>query len=320
MSPKTHTSKPAHRFAVVGGDGRMTYLAQYLAEIGYAVRVFGCGEECLPFAAGREDLRVCTTLSKAVEGATAVILPLPATRDGRTVHCPRDPACTISLKEVAALLARDPGLHLFGGGLPRALREETSVSPRITDYNLDEAFLQKNAEITAEAALMTAMALTDYALRGTPVAILGFGRIAKYLARLLSALGAEVTVCARRAESLAEAAAAGYATCLLSPGKEGNGLLSLCPAHRLVFNTVPAPVMPLDFLLALPAEALVMDLASAPFGVTDGDVGEATSAKALRYLRAPSLPGSYAPRDAGYAIGACILEALDSMQNGGVLL
>ncbi len=320
MPPKTHTSKPAHRFAVVGGDGRMTHLSQYLAEAGYAVRVFGCGEDCLPSAAGRDDLRICTTLAKAVEEATAVILPLPATRDGRTVHCPRDPACILPLEEVAALLARDPGLHLFGGGLPRALWEDPAVTRRVTDYNLNEAFLQRNAEITAEAALMTAMELTDYALRGVPVAILGYGRIAKYLAHLLASLGAEVTVCARRGESLTEAAAAGHATCLLTPREAGNGLLSLCPEHRLVFNTIPAPVMPLAFLLALPAEALVMDLASAPFGVTDGDVGEAISVKALRYLRAPSLPGSYAPRDAGYAIGACILDTLHSMQNGGMTL
>ena len=316
MTHQTHTSKPAHRFAVVGGDGRMTYLAQYLAEGGYAVRVFGCGEECLPAHMSSGDLRICTTLSKSAEGATALILPLPTTRDGKTVHCPRAPACTLPLEEVTALLKRDPHLLLFGGNLPPSLYADPSLALRAIDYNRNEEFLQKNAEITAEAAIMTAMEMTDYALMGVPVAVLGYGRIGKCLSRLLRALGAVVTVCARRAESLAEAADAGYGALLLNPQTQGGGLLSLCHTHRLLFNTVPAHVLQRDFLLAL-GDALVIDLASAPFGVANEDVREVASENSLRYLRAPSLPGSYAPRDAGYAIGACILDTLHSLEKGG---
>ena len=319
MPHPTHTSDPAHRFAVVGGDGRMTYLARYLAEAGYAVRVFGCGEDCLPDdrRGSRRDLRICTTLSKAAEGATALILPLPATRDGRTVHCPRAASDeAVSLEEVTSLLERDPRLRLFGGNLPPSLARAPAVSDRVCDYNRNEAFLQKNAEITAEAAIMTAMEITDYALKGVPAAVLGYGRIGQCLARLLSALGVRVTVCARRGETLREAAAAGYDTLLLSPSETGGGLLPLCPAHRLLFNTIPAPVMPREFLWAL-GDALVIDLASAPFGVSNEDVREAAAENALRYYRAPSLPGSYAPRDAGNAIGACILHTLQQLPKGG---
>ena len=93
------------------------------------------------------------------------------------------------------------------------------------------------------------------------------------------------------------------------------GLHPLCGDHAILFNTVPAPVLKRELLLALEADTLLVDLASAPFGVSDCDVREATSRNGLRYLRAPSLPGSYAPRDAGRIIAECILDMLSRMEN-----
>jgi dipicolinate synthase subunit A len=78
----------------------------------------------------------------------------------------------------------------------------------------------------------------------------------------------------------------------------------------VLFNTVPAQILSRDLLMALKRDTLLIDLASAPFGVNDKDVREAAAGNGLRYLRAPSLPGSYAPRAAGYIIADCILESL----------
>ena len=85
------------------------------------------------------------------------------------------------------------------------------------------------------------------------------------------------------------------------------GLAPLCRDHPILFNTVPAHILPRDLLMSLRPDTLLIDLASAPFGVSDTHVREATAKNGLRYLRAPSLPGSYAPRDAGRAIAECIL-------------
>ena len=88
------------------------------------------------------------------------------------------------------------------------------------------------------------------------------------------------------------------------------GLSPLCRDHAILFNTVPAPILTRDLLCGLERDTLLIDLASAPFGVRDGDVREATARNGLRYLRAPSLPGSYAPRDAGRIIAECVLDTL----------
>ena len=102
------------------------------------------------------------------------------------------------------------------------------------------------------------------------------------------------------------------------------GLSPLCRDHPILFNTVPAHILPRDLLMSLRPDTLLIDLASAPFGVSDTHVREATAKNGLRYLRAPSLPGSYAPRDAGRIIAECVLEALshapltsDNPEKGG---
>jgi dipicolinate synthase subunit A len=213
-------------------------------------------------------------------------------------------------------MTQEPHLRLFGGRIPPDLTAMIRDPARVTDYYNSELLQLRNAYVTAEAALMTAMEHTDTILRGTSVAVLGYGRIGKYLSRLLRGLGAEVTVCARREESLFEAAAEGYHPLLITERDAMVGLSPLCRSHAVLFNTIPAHVLTRELLLGLERNTLLIDLASSPFGVSDTLVREATAHNSLRYLRAPSLPGSYAPREAGYIIAECVLDALSHGREG----
>ncbi len=308
------TALPPHTAAVLGGDGRMAHAAAALGEAGCRVHLFGCGRECLPATGERAEGRLAPSFAAAAEGADLLILPLPATRDGRSVWCPRQPnAEVVTFAAIAELLARRPDLRLFGGRLPPDFLHALppAARTRVVDYYANEALQLRNAYITAEAALMTAMELSDRTLRGSTVAVIGYGRIAQFLCRLLARLGAQVTVCARREEPLLLAAEEGYHPLRLGEEhRPGQGLYPLCFGHSILFNTVPAHLLPREVLRRMERGTILIDLASAPFGVSDEDVREVSALGDLHYVRAPSLPGIYAPREAGRIIADCILAAL----------
>jgi dipicolinate synthase subunit A len=146
----------------------------------------------------------------------------------------------------------------------------------------DEAYTLENAALTAEGALFTAVARMNRALRGSQCLVIGYGRIGKALTGLLRAMGAKVTVAARREESRREA---------------GENSLSIeempqaLPRMDVIFNTVPAPVLEEKELRRVKPQCVMIDLASAPYGI-DRDAAEALG---LRAFLESGLPGRYCP-------------------------
>ena len=70
----------------------------------------------------------------------------------------------------------------------------------VFDYTKGEAFLKKNAYLTAEGAICLYYNEIKESLRGKSIAVLGYGRIGKYLSKMLKNQGAKVFVYARRKE------------------------------------------------------------------------------------------------------------------------
>ncbi len=312
MTPLTACKLTGRRFAVLGGDARMKYVAERLSEAGCPVALYGCGEDCFP-CEEEGTISLCGSLERAVETATDMILPLPTSRDGETVAVPRDPRCHIPLATLFDMVERREDLRLFGGCLPATFVAELSPTARrrVTDYYENEALQIRNALITAEGAIMRAMELTDRMMEGSNVAVIGYGRIGRFLCRRLLSLGADVTLAARREEALLYAEAEGCHPLRLGDNQRaGGGLYPLCFDHSVIFNTVPARVFDRELLLRMERGTLLLDLSSAPFCASDDDIREAGMAGTIRYVRAPSLPGSYAPRDAGRIIAACVMDEI----------
>src|SRR5690606_15669718 len=97
---------------------------------------------------------------------------------------------------------------------------------------LDEVAIL-NSIPTAEGAIARAMAELDVTLHGSRAVVLGFGRCAATLARMLAGIGARVRVVARDRAQLARAFEMGFET----------GRLDELPLWvrdaAVVFNTVP---------------------------------------------------------------------------------
>lgn len=161
----------------------------------------------------------------------------------------------------------------------------------------DEAYTRENAALTAEGALFCAAARMNRAIRYARCLVIGYGRIGKALTGLLRGMGAEVMVAARREESRREAGENSVSI---------QDITGALPPMDAVFNTVPAPVLGEKELRCAKPDCVLIDLASAPYGI-DRDAAEALGLKA--FLES-GLPGRYCPLSAAKAL-------LDYMEREG---
>ena len=300
--------KKQSKIAVLGGDMRQLAVANGLCDAELEVYTSGLCSSIKQ----NVNIKNCDRWEDAIEGARAVVLPLPVSMDDVTLNCPAlagsDRIPLDSIIECA-----DKGVLVLGGRIPgRMLDAAHRKGTTIYDYFLSESLQIKNAYLTAEAAVSIAMNSLNKRLGEAKFAITGSGRISRFLAHILRRLGASVTVAARNAETLAYFALDGCDT-LLIQGDDENGERWYTPlqhGYDIIFNTVPAWLFDRKFLEGATRELLIIELASSPGGV---DVCAARELSA-NVMWAPSLPGKYAPESAGRIICESVLEVL-----GGVL-
>ena len=166
-------------------------------------------------------------------------------------------------------------------------------------YARREEYQIANARLTAEGAV--ALLRPETGLSGAHILLLGYGRIARLLARELQKAGALVTAAARSGEQRAWAEAEGIEALPL------DALSGALDRFDVIIGTIPAPVLTEPLLALVQKDALLLELASAPGGIDAAAAHE----RGLRYIRAPGLPAKYAPeraavilRDAVYAAAA----------------
>lgn len=220
----------------------------------------------------------CVVSSEPNASVTHLILDVPSFMPDGSLRGGRN---------LDALLETLPeNITVIGGNLTGHIPE---TIPFI-DLLQDPVYLAQNANITAHCALQVAMRELPFTLDGCPVLVVGWGRIGKCLATLLKQLGAKVAVYARKGTDLAMLLALGYAIQPMHDTPYG-----LLP-YRVIFNTVPAPVLTAEFLRACPADCAKIELAS-----KDGFAGSDV-------IVARGLPGKYAPESSGELIARTILR------------
>lgn len=213
----------------------------------------------------------------------AVLLPWPHSfRDGLLVGTTLSKEKTLACLPVCALV-------IHGGGVNA---QELPKAERAFDPSQDEAFLRSNARITAEGAIFRAMQRQGRALLGATVLITGFGRIAQELAVRLVAMGSFVIVCARNELQMRRAHELGAHPVPLRQAA------SACRQADVIFSTVPAHVLGKNELDKIPPEALVIELASPPYGMNV----EMARHMGVNVALEGGVPGRYAPMNAGAAL------------------
>lgn len=266
--------KNTETVGILGGDKRMALLARQLSERGYAVLTWGLERFNAPKPSPLET----------AAAAERVILPVPMAR-GELLY-----GTELPLTELFALL--ENRRCVYAGGVKPPERERAEARGiALTDYLAREELAVRNAVPTAEGALELALRETAVTLHGAPCLVLGFGRIGKLLAHRLRGLGAEVAVAARRMDDLAWIDAFGYR------GLRSDRLAGQLEPFRVVFNTVPHPLLTEELLRELPSDCVLIELAS-----VSGFDRAAAERLGLRVIPAPGLPGRVAPDTAAAAI------------------
>ncbi len=191
-----------------------------------------------------------------------------------------------NLDEILGALPKT--ITIIGGNLPQWLQE----SYPCIDFLKDPTYLADNAAITAYCALRLAMMELPVTLRGCPVLIIGWGRIAKCLAALLWALEADVTIAARKETDRAMAHALGYHGEI--PETLGHNL----NGYRLIVNTVPAPILSEEQVAHCRENCLKIDLASQR-GIAGSHI-----------IWARGLPGKDTPESSGRLIAKTAIRLI----------
>ena len=171
-------------------------------------------------------------------------------------------------------------ITIMGGNLPKVEQE----SCKMIDFLQDPYYLAENAAITADCAIRIAGSNLSAVFFGCPILIIGWGRIGKCLADKLKAMGADVTVAARKESDRAMLTALGYRV------EDPSRLMYSLVRYRVIFNTVPAPVLSDAQVSHCRGDCIKIDLASSP-GIAGKDV-----------IWARGLPNQDAPEASGILI------------------
>ncbi len=256
-------------------DMRQVYLAEILTKRGNHVR-------CLDIRNKSTIKEQLVKLKVFLNEADVLILPIPVSKG-------------IEKDDLNEILNRNVknGTIVMGGCF---LEEQKKILSergiRYLDFMDDEVVTEENAVATAEGAIAELVRNCPYNIEGSKIIVTGYGCCGKAIAKKLGALGARVTVLARRSEARKQAKQDGfYAVDFAFGPEEAMGAVMLV-------NTVPAPVVTRLMIRELPRDAYILDIASNPGG-TDFDCAKESGISADLVL---GIPGRFSPKASAYIL------------------
>lgn len=278
-------------FGIIGGDKRQLYCARALCDDGYDVAIGG-----FDTVSEMRNVEVTTPFEAALM-SEIIVLPLPCVNKSGRIPAPFSKEDIVLSDD---LLRAMKGKRIFCGMADLMKSRYPQLSDSLYDYYEREEFAVLNAVVTAEGALEIAMKSYEGTVGSARCLVCGYGRIGRALTGMLTPLGADVTVSARKAADLAWIKSAGARAVRSDKLIEEKGF-------DIIFNTVPHRILNCVLLARIATDALIIDLASGDGGV-DYYCAERLGINAIHAL---SLPGKSAPKTAGEIVKNTIYHILE---------
>lgn len=283
------------KYFVIGGDLRSAYLARSLYKNKRKVKM-AFGDEYESFLKNEilsHDWR------KDLKNSNIIIFPLPVTRDNVNLNTSIRNS-SIELTKIISEL--NPEQIILGGAVNQETKNNMEQNGlRILDYLKGEEPAILNAVLTAEGAVKIAMDMLPITIWKSRCLVIGFGRVAKALVKVLKGLAAEITVVARKDQDLA------WGNVLGCDIKSFDKILLAVTDKDIIFNTVPNEILRYEELKNVDKKSLLIELASEPGGINL----EAAQKLGLRVNIARGLPGKYSPKTAGDIIKKSIEKIIE---------
>ena len=263
---------------VMGGDLRNFFLAKLLSKEKHEVKVYGFEKI--------ENFKECETYENMISSSEIVVLPIPFTKDKKTINMPLSNR-NIRIQELAYHLENKT---IFVGNMPEDIQEILKEKQNeVIDFMKKEEFAVLNAIPTAEATIEIILKNTNKILQGSHCLILGFGRIGKVLAHKLQGLAVDVTCMVTNELEKAWATAYGYQTTTI---EKLQNYYTKIKQYDIIINTIPKIIFE-EELKEIKKETLVIDLASKPYGIDRKIVKEEN----INFIEALGLPRKISTND-----------------------
>ncbi len=283
--------------SIIGGDLRIIKLANMLSMGGYKIYSYGFEKTNLL----DDKIIKCDKLNDVINKSNILISSIPFSKDGELINA------TFNNRpiEIEQLINYAENKVIIVGNISENIKNQfENRNNKVIDILSYEELSIMNSIPTAEGAIKIAIEETEYTLHKSNVLILGFGRIGKILAKMLSGIGANVYCEARKKSDIAWIKAYGYNQVEFSNLEYG------IEEYDIIFNTVPFIVLDKEKLNRLKNGCLIIDLASSPGGVDREEVKNI----GIKYIWALALPGKIAPDSSACYIKETLYNILREME------
>jgi dipicolinate synthase subunit A len=261
------------KVCIVGGDNRLKTVKHHLENQNFFVNTLGL------YPDDKGDISI----------SDIIILPVPTTRDNKTVFTPLTNRM-IALSEVYDKTT-DQLILCCNYNFEKR---------RCIDYNTLDSYALLNAVPTAEGAIKIAIENTNFTIWQSNILVIGYGRVGKILADRLRALGADVTVSARKPRDEAMLNSLGFSYI----NTERLNRINL--DYDIIFNTVDVKVIEDNTIEKLKCD-LMVDLST-----LGGFSLEAAKEHGIKAIKAPGLPGIIAPQTAAEILYKTVTHIINS--------
>lgn len=308
---------PKPTIGVIACDLRQVYMARMLAKEGYKIHLVYSSQldkeklcmimlDCNSYE--QSNLRITSDITDILMSSDVIAGPVPFNKICEFITIPKFIQALINKNNTDKQAIHDSINYslLYAGVI------DSEYKTMLNEYGIDyvdfmeiEELAVFNTIATAEGIIAEAILHKETNLHGSECMVLGYGKCAKTLANKLKGIGANVTVVARNPMDLTTASSLGYSTLNIA------SLKNHIYCFEYIFNTIPHMILDSFVLEHVNKESVIFDIASIPGGV---DKQYATK-NGIRLVHSLGIPGKYAPKSSGEAIGEYLIEYINRKFN-----